>query len=77
MSESSETSIGAESLTEMEVEMPRKRLGSVPNRDELAKDAGTMNNYLYDKYLAKWVNTFYRNDFKVGPKLLAKLQCQT
>ena len=53
LSESSETSIGAESLTEMEVEMPRKRLGSVPNRDELAKDAGTMNNYLYDKYLAK------------------------
>ena len=53
LSESSETSIGAESLTDMEVEMPRKRLGSVPNRDELAKDAGTMNNYLYDKYLAK------------------------
>ena len=53
LSESSETSIGAESLTEMEAEMPRKRLGSVPNRDELAKDAGTMNNYLYDKYLAK------------------------
>ena len=55
LSESSESSLGAESLGDMmEVEsMPRKRLGSVPNRDELGKDAGAMNNYLYDKYLAK------------------------
>eukprot|EP00093_Oithona_nana_P014614 14614.XXX_1118257_1118722_1 [CDS] Oithona nana genome sequencing. len=62
LSESSESSIGAESLNgDMIDDGPRKRLGSVPNRDELEsrKDAGAMNNYLYDKYLANFFNPLH------------------
>ena len=55
ISESSDTSIGTESLPEMDVVETRNRSGSVNSREAINANAPEikMENVLYDKYLAK------------------------
>ena len=63
VSESSESSIGADSLSELEMDIaqkPRNRAGSVNSRDDAVATTNVntntenkLENQLYDKYLAK------------------------
>merc|ERR1711997_939915 len=60
ISESSEMSVGAESLPEMDVDMSsiRNRSGSVNSREAVTSEA-KLENFLYDKYLANFFNPLH------------------